>query len=92
MTPAVIVSLLALAFSVAAQCLWLIVWGARLTQRVVTLEKEVDPLKVLPVQITRIETRQDTWIEQLKDLNASIRWMREPADYPAVNPHKGGSK
>ena len=47
----------------------------------VTLEKEIGPLKALATQVARIAERQDMWIEQLRDLNASIRWMRDPADH-----------
>ena len=81
MTPPVIVSILALAAGVLGQAIWLVTWGARLTQRVVTLEKEIGPLKALATQVARIAERQDMWIEQLRDLNASIRWMRDPADH-----------
>lgn len=83
MTPSVIVSILALAAGVLAQTIWLVTWGAKLTQRVTTLEKEMGPLKALATQVARIAERQDMWIEQLRDLNASIRWMRDPADYGA---------
>ena len=81
MTPAVLTSLAALALGALVQTVWLVVWGARLTQRVVTLEKDIGPLKDLATQVARIAERQDMWIEQLKDLNAAIRWMREPADF-----------
>ena len=79
MSPPIMLSLLGLAFAVLLQAVWLVVWGARLTQRVVTLEEEIGPLRALATQVARIAERQDMWIEQLKDLNASIRWMREPA-------------
>lgn len=81
MTPAVFVSLAALTLGALGQTVWLVVWGAKLTQRVLTLEKEIGPLKDLATQVARIAERQDMWIEQLKDLNAAIRWMREPAGY-----------
>lgn len=80
MTPSVIISILALAIGVLAQTVWLIIWGAKLTQRVVTLERDMEPLKGLPIAIAKIGERQDMWIEQLKDLNSSIRWMREPTE------------
>ena len=83
MTPSIIVSILALAAGLLGQTIWLVTWGARLTQRVVTLEKEMGPLKALATQVARIAERQDMWIEQLRDLNASIRWMRDPADHGA---------
>lgn len=74
------VPLLSLAVVVAVQAVWLIIWGAKLTERVKTLERDVEPLKGLPLQLAKIGERQDIWIEQLKDLNSSIRWMREPSD------------
>jgi hypothetical protein len=35
----------------------------------------------LPERFARIEVRLDGMAEQLRDLNASIRWMREPAEH-----------
>lgn len=52
-----------------------------LAGRVTALEGEMTPLNELKVKVAEIATRQETWIEQLKDLNASIRWMRKPAEY-----------
>jgi hypothetical protein len=54
-----------------------------LTARVSSLESEVKAIGKLELQVAKIGERQDMWIEQLKDLNASIRWMREPADHEA---------
>ena len=42
---------------------------------------KIESRKVLPERFARIEVRLDGLFEQLKDLNSSIRWMREPADY-----------
>jgi hypothetical protein len=58
----------------------LLIWGASLTQRVRRLEEELAPLKRLPERFARIEVRLDGMAESLRDLNASIRWMREPVD------------
>jgi hypothetical protein len=77
----VVVALAALAVTTAVQVAGLLIWGASLTQRVRQLEEELAPLKVLPERFARIEVRLDGLFEQLKDLNSSIRWMREPADY-----------
>jgi hypothetical protein len=63
------------------QAAGLLIWGASLTQRVRQLEQEIETLKVLPERFARIEVRLDGLYEQLKDLNSSIRWMREPTDY-----------
>lgn len=60
-----------------------VAWGT-LNARVKALEKEVSALSDLQVSVTRIETRQDGLIEQVKDLNSSLRWIRDPA------PRKGG--
>lgn len=69
------------------QAVGLIIWGARLTQRVKTLEEEVEPLKAMLVQVTRVETKVEGLLEQFKDLNASVRWMRQPApDYQPTIP------
>ncbi len=51
-----------------------------LAGRVDSLEREVSGFSALKIELARIGERQDLWIEQLKDLNAAIRWMREPAD------------
>ena len=34
----------------------------------------------LKLDVARLETRLDALIEHVRDLTASIRWMREPAD------------
>jgi hypothetical protein len=47
--------------------------------RVTALEVEMSALNDLKVTVARIGERQDMWIEQLRELNASIRWMRSPA-------------
>ena len=52
---------------------------AALGLRVTALEAEIGAIGDMKVKVAEIATRQDVWIEQLKELNASIRWMREPA-------------
>lgn len=69
---------------VIVQAVGLVIWGARLTQRVKTLEEEVEPLKQLVVQFARVEVKQDAMNELLKDMNASLRWLQQP---PAYQPH-----
>jgi hypothetical protein len=76
-----LIPLLAVAVTAAIQAAGLLIWGASLTQRVRQLEADVEPLKLLPERFARIEVRLDGMYEQLKDLNSSIRWMREPADH-----------
>jgi hypothetical protein len=80
MSPAVTVALAALALTALVQIAALLIWGASLTQRVRRLEEELAPLKRLPERFARIEVRLDGMAEQLRDLTALIRWMREPAD------------
>jgi hypothetical protein len=50
-----------------------------LAARVAALEAELGALSELKLQVAKIETRLEGLIEQFKDLNASIRWMRDPA-------------
>jgi hypothetical protein len=64
----------------------LLVWGATLTHRVKAIERDIEPLKALSLQVTRIETRLETLIEQVKDLNAAVRWTRGPA--PSQSPRR----
>ena len=65
---------------------YFIAWGAMratvsaLTGRVAALEGELRALDELKVDVARLETRLDALIEQVRDLNASIRWMRDPAE------------
>jgi hypothetical protein len=78
--------LVALAATGLAQLGGLLVWGATLSARVKTIEREIEPLKALSHQVTRMETRLDLLLEQFRDLNASIRWMRDPAADSAPRP------
>lgn len=54
-----------------------LIWGARIDNRVKTLElsKPAD----LGVAIARVEEKLTGLGKRFDDLNASIRWMREPA-------------
>lgn len=54
--------------------------------RLKVLETEIGALAGLQLQVARVETRLDGMVEQLKDLNSSIRWMRDPASYEPVMP------
>lgn len=57
-----------------------VAWGG-LVQRVRALEAEVASLKDMDVRLARVETKLDALVEQLRDLAASVRWMRDPAPY-----------
>lgn len=69
-------SVAALGLVAVGQIAALLIWGAALTQRVRALERDIEPLKALDIRVARIEARLETLIEQLRDLNASVRWMR----------------
>lgn len=71
---------------------FLVAWGLlqgtvkALGDRVIALESEIAAVTELKLQVVKVETRLDALVEQLKDLNASIRWMRSVPDYePAVS-------
>lgn len=80
MSPQAWLAIGGLVFTVLVQAASVLIWGAGLTQRVRQLEAELEPLKVLPERFARIEVRLDGLFEQLKDLNSSIRWMRDTAE------------
>lgn len=72
-------AIIGLMLALVAQGAGLVIWGARLTQRVKALEQDIEPLKQLPIQFARMEVKLDGLLEQFKDMNASMRWMRTPA-------------
>jgi hypothetical protein len=49
--------------------------------RVATLEAELNALAELKVTVAEVKTTIGFVLEQIKDLNASIRWLRQPAEY-----------
>jgi hypothetical protein len=67
---------------------YLVAWGVlkskvrTLTDKVAALEGEAGAVGDLRVQIVRIETRLDGLLEQFRDLNSAIRWMRADAPPP----------
>lgn len=83
---------IALAFGGSALCLNLIViavgYGVlkgtveALALRLKALETEIGTLNELKVTVGKVETTVSMLLEQFKDLNASVRWMREPASTP----------
>jgi hypothetical protein len=62
----------------------LLIWGGQMNQRVKSLEAEISALKDMDSRMARVETRLEALYEQFKELNASIRWMRQPAAYPVA--------
>jgi hypothetical protein len=65
---------------------YLIAWGvlkgtvAALAVRIAAVEGEMRSLEVLKLTVARLETRLEAMVEQLRDLNAALRWMRQPPD------------
>lgn len=59
---------------------------AALENRVKALEAEIGTLNELKVTVAEVKTSLGFLVEQFKDLNASIRWMREPA--PTASPRR----
>ena len=61
---------------------YLVAWGvmkntvAALAKRVDALETETKAIGEIRVQIGKLETQMLGVLEQLKDLNANLRWMR----------------
>jgi hypothetical protein len=64
----------------------LLIWGAGLTHRVASLEEDLKVLKQLPIDVAKLQVGVTGLLEQMKDLNSAIRWMREPADTGAKAP------
>lgn len=48
-------------------------------KRLDVVEQEIGSLAQLKVDVAEVKTALSFLVEQFKDLNASIRWMREPA-------------
>lgn len=57
-----------------------------LHDRVAALETEIGAITELKVAVGKIEAKQDAMFEQLRDLAASVRWMRDPATPKARTP------
>jgi hypothetical protein len=81
----------------AAGCL--VAWGVlkgtvrALDRRVCALEAEIGAVTELKVAVAEVKTTLAFLLEQVRDLNAAIRWMREPADYTPAGvsgPKRGG--
>jgi hypothetical protein len=78
----------------------LVAWGVlkgtvrALDRRVEALEAELGSVTELKVAVAEVKTTLAFLLEQFKDLNAAIRWMRDPAAYDPphgiVGPKRGG--
>ncbi len=62
--------------SAVVQLAGLLVWGATLNNRVKTIERDIEPLRSMTASVARMEARLDSLMDQLRDLNASMRWGR----------------
>lgn len=62
--------------------------NAGLAKRIDSLEHEMGQLGDLKTSVGKIETAQHFIIEQLKDLNASLRWATKVADAGDAPPSK----
>ena len=62
----------------------LLIWGATLTNRVRTLEKDIQPLKEVCLACARMEVKLEGLTNELTRLNGSISWMRDPAPTKVV--------
>lgn len=82
---------------------YLVAWGALkstvkgLADRVSAHEADAGTVGELRVQIARVETRLDGLLEQFRDLNSAIRWMRsdtvptlEPGPLPGAASRRRG--
>jgi len=73
---------------------WLVAWGGLKTtvkalgERVATLEAEIAVVGEIRVQVARVEARMEVVLEQLRDLNAALRWVRADSgsDTPPAAP------
>ena len=77
-----------LAASGLGQFAGLLIWGATLSNRVKTIERDIEPLRLLAASVARLEARLEGLMEQLRELSFSIRWGRIPAldDHPPQDP------
>ena len=66
-------------FLLIAQIGGLLIWGATLTNRVRTLEKDIEPLVEVCLACARMEVKLECLTNELTRLNGSISWMRDPA-------------
>ena len=65
-----------LAASALGQFAGVLIWGATLSNRVKTIERDIEPLRLLAASVARLEARLEGLMEQLRELSFSIRWGR----------------
>ena len=76
---------LVLAVSGVGQFAGLLIWGATLSNRVKTIERDIEPLRLLAASVARLEARLEGLMDQLRELSFSIRWGRaSPVDDAAA--------
>lgn len=63
-----------------------------LASRVTTLEGEMRTLADLKTDVAVVQATLEGVKEQLKDLNASIRWIRQPAEYEPSDLKRPGGR
>ncbi len=73
---------LAAAVLILSQIVALLLWATNLTARVLVLERAIAPLGGVVILVAKLDTRMETMVSQLGELNSSIRWMRHPAEWP----------
>jgi hypothetical protein len=67
-----------LAASGLGQFAGLLIWGATLSNRVKTIERDIEPLRLLAASVARLEARLEGLMDQLRELSFSMRWGRGP--------------
>ena len=65
-----------LAASGLGQFAGVLIWGATLSNRVKTIERDIEPLRSLAASVARLEARLEGLMEQLRELSFSMRWGR----------------
>jgi hypothetical protein len=65
-----------LAVSGLGQFAGLLIWGATLSNRVKTIERDIEPLRSLAASVARLEARLEGLMEQLREISYSMRWGR----------------
>lgn len=78
--------MIGVALASSLQLAGLLIWGATLNQRVKTLEEDAKPTRQLSEAVFRLEERLNALVDQFRNLNDSVRWMRDPAEAPPPGP------
>lgn len=76
-----------LAVSGLGQFAGLLIWGATLSHRVKTIERDIEPQRQLAASVARLEARLEGLMDQLRELSFSMRWARvAPSDGSSAGP------